>query len=129
MVTTMDPQVILSEAAIATAMKSPDHLKAWLDASGRRWLVFNGIDLIDSLTFPEGHNMFALIVAAYRDHRRTIPTGATEKMMNPDTKVEVEVPLTKGETLELEELDRAIRYLVAQMYQRKPDWKLEGDPL
>jgi len=126
---TTDPQVILSAEAIATAMKSPDHLKAWLDASGRRWLVFNGIDLIDSLTYPEGHDMLMLIVAAYRDYRRTIPTGEVEKMVHPDTNVEVEVPLTKGETLELAELDRAIRYLVAQMYQRKPDWKLEGEPL
>lgn len=126
---TTDPKLLASHAALATAMKSKEHLKMWLDASGRRWLVFNGIDLVESLTFPEGAETLAQLVAAYRDYRRTLPTGAEEKMVHPDTKVEVSVPTMKGELLEVEELDRAIRYLVLQMLERKPDWRLEGDPL
>lgn len=124
-----DPRVRLSHAAMATAMKSPQHLKQWLDASGRRWLVFSGHDLIESLTYPEGHEMLMLIVAAYRDYRRTIETGVIEEMVHPDTRQKVAVPLTKGELLETDELDRAIRYLVAQMYERNPSWSLESEPL
>jgi hypothetical protein len=100
-----------------------------MDASGRRWLVLNGLDLVEALTYPEGHEMLMQIVAAYRDYRRTIPNGKVEKLKHPDTRVEVSVPQMKTELLELEELDRAIRYLVLQMYQLKPDWRLEGDPL
>jgi hypothetical protein len=126
---TTDPRVVASRAAMATALRSPDHMKAWLDASGRRWLIFNAIDLVDSLTFPEGHQMFQLLVEAYRDYRRTVPTGRTETMIHPDTKQAVSVPLTKGETLEDAELDRAIRYLVGQMYERNPNWSLEAEAL
>lgn len=124
-----DPKLIASHQAMNTAIQSVEHLLQWLDSSGRRWLVFNGHDLIKAMKFPEGHEVLMMIVAAYRDYRRTIPTGGVESMKNPDTGVVVDVPTMKDELLETEELDRAIRYLAAQMYERNPEWSLESDPL
>ena len=68
----------------------------------------------------------------YRDHRRTISAG-TEKQKHLDNvtnqEVEVEVPIFKDETLELEELDRAIRYLVGLASEKDPNWSLLSTPL
>ena len=125
---TTDPKLLASHSAWATAMKSPDHLKAWLDASGRRWMVMHSIDLVDALTH-EGRELLQTLVFAYRDYRRTIKNGKSETMVHPDTKQRVTVELCKDETLETEELDRAIRYLVSQMYERNPSWALTNDPL
>lgn len=126
---TSDPRLLVSHTGWDTAMKSVDHLKQWLDASGRRWLVFNALDLADALTYPEGHETFRTLVEAYRDHRRTIDSGRTETLTHPATGKAVEVPVFKDESLEIEELDRAIRYLVSQMYARNPTWSLDSDSL
>ncbi len=39
----------LSDARTRTSMQSPDHLKRWLDASGRRWLVVDAREMVDAL--------------------------------------------------------------------------------
>jgi len=119
----------LSQAAIQTALKDPDHLKRWLDASSRRWMVFNGIDLIDALPWPSGVEAFMQVVMAYRDHRRVMDSGRTEIVEDPTTGEMVEVPVPKDESLEVEELDRAIRYLVAQLLEKDPDWRLSNPAL
>jgi len=110
----------LSPEAINTAMKSPEHLKLWLEKSGRRWLVLNGLDLVDALPWPSGVEAFVQIVMAYRDHRATIDTGRVEEIDVEGTKRRV--PVMKGELLEVEELDRAIRYLIGEITRRDPTW-------
>ncbi len=69
----------------------------------------------------------------YRDHRRAIATGRyeTQKHVNHVTgkEVEVEVPVYKDETLEIEELDRAIRHLIGLASEKDPSWKLSNAPL
>jgi len=106
------------------AIASPEHLKRWLHDTDRRWLVFDALELVDSLPFPSGVDSLIQLIACYRDHRRVIPTGRTELQDNPETGVAIEVPVTKGEALEVDELDLAIRYLVAQIQKRDPAWRL-----
>lgn len=113
----------------ATAMKSPEHLKQWLQASGHAWLVFNTQDLIDSLPWPFGVEMMMDLVHTYSDHRCAIDSGRREVQKEPITGKSIEVVIYKDQTLEVEELDRCIRHLTAQIYQLKPDWSLTDTPL
>jgi len=87
------------------------------------------MELIEALPWPTGVEAFMQVVMAYRDHRRTIDSGRTEPVEDPDTHEVIAVPVYKDEGLEVEELDRAIRYLVAQMRERQPGWNLEQAPL
>lgn len=98
----------------------------WLPRT--RELYFNGVELLDALPWPFGVEAFMQVVMAYRDHRRTIESGRAELVKEP-TGEAVELPVYKDETLEVEELDRAIRYLVAQIREKQPDWRLEQSPL
>lgn len=98
-----------SEALMRVAMKSPEKMKEWADASGRTWCVFNTRMLIDSCVWPEGAQAFQLMCANYRDHR----AGLSDPL---------------PETLTATELDRAIRYLVAQITELDPTWTLGSDP-
>jgi len=111
-----------SEAAMRTAMASPEKLKEWLNASGRTWLVLNGVQLVDSLPWPTGVNAFMEVIAAYRDHRSAIPTGDTEKIGGG------EVARYHTEALTLIELDRCIRFLIGQATALDSTWTLERDP-
>jgi hypothetical protein len=119
----------LSQEQINTAMKSPQHLREWLDASGRKWIVFNGVDLIDALPWPGGVETFMQVVMAYRDHRRGVWTGREETQKDPKTGKAVPVKIMKDESLETEELDRAIRYLVTEMMRRNQNWSLNNPAL
>ena len=110
------------EAARRVAIASPEKLKEWLSASGRSWLIFNGPQLIDSLPWPEGVNVFMQLVDAYRDHRRALPTGESETISG------VKVACYHDDTLTLPELDRCIRFLVGQATALDPTWSLEKDP-
>jgi len=118
-----------SEAQIRIAMKDPEHLKRWLEESGRRWVVFAAKDLVDALPWPEGINAFVQIVQAYRDHRAAQPSGRKAKVWDEHAHAMVEVPEMKGELLEVEELDRAIRFLISQITAKEPSWKLEDPPI
>lgn len=117
------------EAIARVAMKDKNHLKRWLRATGRNWLVFNAPELVDALKWPDGVDVLMQIIACYRDHRAAIDTGRREKQMNPTTGTEVEVAIFKGEVLEADELDHAIRDLVRQIKEKVPAWKLEDPPM
>jgi len=92
-----------------TAMTDPKKLLAWLEESGRTWLVFNARHLVESLRFDDLEMMQA-IIANYRDYR------ATQKQDGQP----------HGETLEVYELDRAIRFLISQITAKDPNWSLEA---
>lgn len=101
-----------SEAQMRVAEQSPEHMKRWLADSGRTWIVFNGpmlVDSMDSLIWGEKVRELQLLIANYRDHRAGLPD-----------------PLP--ETLTVDELDRAIRYLVGQITDLEPTWTLESAP-
>jgi len=101
---------VLPQHQINTAIKSRQHLKDWLANSGREWIVINSSDWVDALPFPDGHEMFRQMCDLYREHRATLP-------------------VMKQETLTIEELDRAIRYLVRQASELDSNWSLEDPAL
>jgi hypothetical protein len=119
----------LSEARMRVAMSSPEHLKHWLDESGRRFLVLPAMELVDSLPWPHGVEALMQIIAAWRDHRMAQPSGRTHEMRHPMTGDRMRVPVMKGDSLEVEELDRAIRYLIGQVTAQDPTWKIENPPM
>lgn len=57
------------------AQTSPEALKKWLVASGRKYLIFNSVDLVDALSWPEDHQLLQRLIDAYREHRRTQEIG------------------------------------------------------
>jgi len=118
-----------SERLLRVAIKDADHLKAWLEKSGRRWLVFNALELVDALPFPDGVDTLIQLIACYRDYRSVQPTGRVEAIKEPTLGGTVHAPVYKGETLEVEELDRAIRYLIRQITDVDPEWSLNNEPL
>ncbi len=56
-------------------MQSPEHLKRWLSASGRRFVTFKSDDLVDSLLFPEGHHYFQQLCILYGQYRNKKTAG------------------------------------------------------
>ena len=112
-----------------SAMATPQHMKLWLDESGRRWLVFDAHQLIDALPWPGGVQEVTNLVHLYDDYRRRQDSGRTEKQIDPMSKEEIDVPIFKTGKLELDELDRAIRYLAAQAYALDPQWSIENPAL
>jgi hypothetical protein len=84
------------------AQTSPEALKKWLVASGRKYMVFNSEDLVDALEWPDQHQLLQRLIDAYREHRRTKPTGRKERQLTLGGQ-EVPMSVYKGEVLELEE--------------------------
>lgn len=97
-------------------------LKEWVDASGRGWIVLNARQFVEALPWPGGVRAFQECLAAYQDHRRTIETGDTEVISG------VTVKKYHTDVLTVIELDRVIRYLIAQVSALDPTWSLERDP-
>lgn len=119
----------LRERQMRLAMSSPEHLKQWLRASGREWIVMNAAELVDALPWPGGVQELADLVTLLAKHRSTKPSGRFSTVKDPLTKEEVAVPIQKSEELEPEELDRAIRFLVAQIRKHRPNWGIEQPAL
>lgn len=118
---------VLSQQQLNTGMKSPQHLKKWLAESGREWIVINSSDWVDALPFPDFHNLFMQMCARYGAYRATLESGRT-KLVETE-KGEVEFPVMKAQTLEIEELDSAIRYLIRQASELDSNWSLENPAL
>lgn len=130
--TELEPNLTLEEITqryLNVSIKDKEHLKRWLEKSGRRWLLFDSLGLVDSLPFPEGIDDLMRVVACYRDYRQAQPSGRVEIQKDPTLGKEIEVSINKSELLEVEELDRAIRALIRQASERFPTWKLENPPL
>jgi hypothetical protein len=119
----------LAQAQVNVAMKDPEHLKNWLEASGRRWLIFRSVDLINALPWPQGVGQLMGVINTYRDYRGGIPSGELEKMTHPVTGEEFEVAIMKTDLLEVNELDQAIRFLIGKITEKDGTWKLENSPL
>lgn len=124
----IDPSA-LKLAQERVSIKDPEHLQRWLDASGRQYLVFRATELVTALPWPSGCEALMQVIAAYAAHRATIPSGRYEVQEDPLSGEAVQIPIFKSDLPEVEELDRAIRFLTRQMYERNPDWSLESDPL
>ncbi len=132
MVKRLDPDMSMAERAQAllnVSIKSPDHLKRWLQQSGRRWMVFDALDLVDALSWPEGVRALMELIAAYREHRGGIESGNYETQRDPTLGKEIQVPIMKTDLLEVAELDRAIRALITQATKQDPTWSLDKPPM
>lgn len=119
----------LSQEQLRVAMTSKDHLKAWLEGTGRRWLILDSKELVDAIwDVAGGPGTLEGFIAVYRDHRALIPSGreVTEVNIAGD---EVQVPVMKRETLEVEEMDRCIRHLIGLISEEDPAWALTNAPL
>jgi len=126
------PQMLAQELAAAqmrVAMKSVEHLCEWLEASNRRWLVFDALELVKSLPWPNGVEALMQIIACYRDHRAAQASGRTEELKHSLTGELSKVPIMKGDQLEIEELDRAIRYLIGIASTKDTTWSIDRSPL
>jgi hypothetical protein len=123
----------------AVALTDTDHLLRWLQKTNRTFLVLYTPDLVKCLSDitdesgePVGLLAFQQVVNAYRGHRLTLPSGEVqeEEARAPDgTKHIVRTEKMKDDTLTTAELDRAIRQLTREMFDRNPSWSLEDDPL
>lgn len=111
------------------ALDDPEKLLRWLEASGRRYILLDAKHLAEALPWPDGHEYFQQILQCYRDHRSTIPTGKTETTHDPVTGEDVEIPVMRDEMFTIEELDRAIRYLIGQASKLDSNWSLNNAPL
>lgn len=122
----------IEAARMRTAMQSKPHMKEWMQASGRRWLVIDAFDMIESIWTGKTAvftQQFQDLLALYCNYRRRIPNGKFEEQEDPMTGRKVQIALSKDEILEPEEMDRAIRYMVAQIREHIPDWSLEKPAL
>lgn len=115
-----------SKRLLNVSIKDPEHLKQWLKQTGRSFLIFDAGDLVDSLPWPDGVDALVQIIACYRDHRAVKPTGRVAQETEAVLGKTVEVPTYKTDTLEVEEMDRLVRYLIGQITEREPTWSLEN---
>lgn len=99
----------IRDEQLRVAMQSGSHLKRFLKASGREWLVLNALDLTDALPWPDGVELVQQAVSAYRDHRRVIPSGWTERVQQAGQVHEV--PVYRGEQLSLDEIGQVRLWL------------------
>jgi len=72
----------LTEQQQNVSIKSQDHLRRWAQREAP-WVVFRGVDLVDALPFPDGHQMLQHLVSAYRSQRIMIPDE--EQACSPHT--------------------------------------------
>lgn len=105
----------LTEAQRRTALAEPERLLAWLQATGRNWLVFDAVALVKSLPYPDGVRALQGLIACYASSRMAKPVAPGETLQT--------------EMLTVPEMDRAIRWLITQASMRDPTWRLENDPL
>ena len=96
-------------------MTSPEHMKRYLEAAGKKFLILNALDLVDALSWPEGVEVSQQLVSGYRDHRQAIPTGfevlVTEENAKGVNLKGTYVPEFYGETLTEREALEAIQQL------------------
>jgi len=119
----------ISEEQLRVAMASKEHLIRWIKESNRTWLVFNGVHLAESLPFPEGAEFLTQIVACYRDHRAALDTGEVALVEHQVSGEMVETTIFYPETLTVTEYDKAIRWMIGQISDLDPSWKLTDEPL
>ena len=118
----------IREARARVAISNPEQLRKWLEAT-RPYLIFHGKDLMDALDplWPDGVRAFQDIVNVYRAQRIGIPTGETRVVESLGHRVEQTI--YKDDGLTLTEKDRCVRWLISQILEAKPDWRLEDPSL
>ena len=89
----------MTQHAAQIGMADPEHLKRWLRASGRRFLVFNSCDLVDALVWPAGHQTLQQMIHAYGECRSLqeseIPGLLRNEVLQPGETIEAIEELTQ----------------------------------
>ena len=106
------------------AIKSPEHLKAWLEETNRKFLVFKATDLVDALSWPDGVEALMQIIAFYRGYRQGIPSDCVRQVESLVPGVMGVEVVFKSDQLEVSELDTAIRYLIGLVTKKDSNWQL-----
>lgn len=99
------------EALAAVSMGNPEHLKQWLAASDRQYVVLKSADLVDALPWPAGVEAFQQVLMAYRDHRRAIRAEGPSAQLGPEGRM-------KDEDLEVDELEECMGQLAREVSRR-----------
>jgi hypothetical protein len=108
----------MAEKLVLGEMNSPEKLKAWLEATGRRWLVLDSVALVNAVSWPAGVLAFQSILSDYEAYRSSQESGRKALVQGRP------VPVMKSDVLEADEMDAVIRHLVAQLKKLDPDWTL-----
>lgn len=136
------PTAELTRAAAAVAMTSPKHLKDWLNASGRRYIIMVANDLVDALPWPGGVEAFTQVVECYRQHRavevaeeKPCPKCCGQKFPNARSNNKLTPRADcmtcngagverryKGDVLEPGEMKHAVQFLIDQIRKTEPNW-------
>jgi uncharacterized small protein (DUF1192 family) len=107
------------DAKDRVAVQTPAHLKRWLSASGRKYLIFKTDDLIDALPWPAGVETLMQIVREYDLQRQQIDSGQTELMLTDAG--EAVVAVSKTQLLERDEINECIEQLQTEYAQRSAE--------
>lgn len=124
---TMSQQEI-QEAKDRVAMKSFDHLRRWLEASHRGFIVFVTGDLLSALPQAQDAELVQQLIALYRMHRNGIRYDVRSEV-DETTGETISVDVTKDDRLTLAEKDRLVRELVADLKDADPAWSLDVEPI
>jgi hypothetical protein len=119
--------VELMEAQDRVAVKDPQHLAQWLQATGREFLVFVTRDLIAAMQ-PYDQLLLQQFINSYLAHRLTIAFDTREEI-EPVTGEKIRVDVCKDDRLTSAEKDRLVRKLVGELRDEVVGWDLTGEPM
>jgi hypothetical protein len=102
------PKTLYQQLTENVALKDPDHLRRWLLASGREFIIFKSSDLVRALPWPDGVEMMIQLVEAYRQERaKEVGHGTT----------------LKSDALELDELKEVVHFVLRKIHAAEPNWQ------
>lgn len=91
-----------------TAIKDKEHLKRWLRAGDRQYLVIDAVEMVDALPWPDGVDSLMQLIDCYKQHRSVTSTGLAEVMDG----VAEPVAVMRDDRLTPDEVDAAIAQLL-----------------
>lgn len=115
----------IQEALERVSLKDKDTLKNYLLDSGRRYMIFNSVHLVDALSFPTGIAMLQTIIHQYKEHRNTIPTGNYRSEKNPVDSQFVSVPIMLEDKFNLDEMKDLVKFLLNKITDMDPSFRIE----
>lgn len=125
------PETVLQELDRA-AIRSPNHLKQWLAASGRRYIIMKTDELVDSLPWPEGVEALIHLIECYRQLRctRVVETTPCPRCKGKPAAVQdcsacgqLGIYNRLGsDVLEQSEVKEVIQFLLQHVQTTEPDW-------
>lgn len=117
----------------SAGIRSPNHLKQWLSASGRRYLLMPMDELVDALPWPEGIETLMGLIECFRQYRcaRVVESRPCERCAARRDAVKsctwcggFGVYNRLGtDMLEPDELKAVVEFLVTQIRTTEPTWR------